>query len=121
MVAGDGRGGDHERRIADVSDVARVHREDWERLRPLCDEAIRIARTAQSERALQAARLVRTLVAGLRELQAGEAKAWGVDAATLPDLDSISDAELERTIAEASERIAEARARRGGDTPPTVH
>jgi hypothetical protein len=120
----DGRGGG---RGCDLSapltaaDVQARHRADWERLRPLCDDAIQIARTAQNERALKSAQLVKTLIAGLRELQSGERLAWGVTD-TAPPLDEISDEQLEAAIAEASLRIARAREQRDGDNGgATIH
>lgn len=117
MVASDGRGDLEEITPLTAGEILQRHQRDWGKLRPLCDEAIRIARSAQNERALKAARLVRLLVAGLKELQAGERLAWAIGPNDQPP--EIDDTELEEAIQEAAARLAQQR--RGDGASPTVH
>lgn len=119
MVTVDGRGGDPVAVPLTANEVLERHRRDWQKLRALHDQAVEIARGARTEAALTYAKTVRTLIDGMKIIEAGERAAWAITDA-LPPLDEISDAELEQAITEASERIARARRDGGGDTP-TIH
>jgi hypothetical protein len=118
-VASDGRIGDPVSTPQTAGEILQRHQRDWQRLKPLHDQAIEVARIAQDEHALRFARLVRLLADGLRIIIQGEREAWAVGPNDQPP--EIDDAALELEIQRASERIARQRRESGDGDIPTIH